>query len=68
MSGLAHSQIYRKIALFMDARIYEAGVPAVYLLSVVASLVFMWSILRRGAAERFAAKELEPCQTTDKQA
>jgi len=43
---LADSQVYRKVSLFMDARIYEAGMPAVYLLSVVTCLLFMRNIRR----------------------
>jgi hypothetical protein len=48
---LAESRVYQRIALFMDARIYEVGVPAVYLLSVVTCLVFMWNV-RRSRTER----------------
>lgn len=47
---LARSPVYRKIAFFMDARIYEAGVPLVYFLSVVTCLFFMWSMRRSKAA------------------
>lgn len=43
---LAGSPVYRKIAFFMDARIYEAGTPVLYLLSVVTCLVFMWNTRR----------------------
>ncbi len=43
---LAESRVYQKIAFFMDARIYEAGMPVLYLLSVVTCLFFMWNIRR----------------------
>ena len=43
---LADSRVYQRIVFFMDARIYEAGIPVVYLLSVATCLFFMWSIRR----------------------
>jgi hypothetical protein len=43
---LAGSRVYQKIAFWMDARIYEAGMPVVYLLSVVTCLFFIWNIRR----------------------
>ena len=43
---LAESRVYKKIVFFMDARIYEAGMPVIYLLSVVTCLFFMWNIRR----------------------
>lgn len=48
---LAASQVYQRIVVFMDARIYEAGMPVVYLLSVATCLFFMWNI-RRSRTER----------------
>ena len=48
---LAESRVYQRIAFFMDARIYEAGMPVIYLLSVVTCLFFMWNI-RRPRTER----------------
>ncbi len=46
---LAESPVYQRIGFFMDARIYEAGMPVVYLLSVVTCLSFMWNIRRTRA-------------------
>lgn len=43
---LRDSRIYPRITLFMDARIYEAGTPVIYLLSVATCLFFMWNIRR----------------------
>ena len=43
---LADSRVYRRIVFFMDAKIYEAGMPLIYLLSVVTCLFFMWNIRR----------------------
>lgn len=47
---LAGSRIYQRIVFFMDARIYEAGMPVIYLLSVVTCLFFMWNIRRAKTA------------------
>jgi len=44
---LAESRVYRKIALWMDARIYEAGMPAIYALSVATCLFFIWAVRRK---------------------
>lgn len=44
---LADSPIYQRISLSMDARFYEAGIPATYVLSVVTCLFFMWKIRRK---------------------
>ncbi len=47
---LADSLVYQRIGFFMDARIYDAGMPVIYLLSVVTCLSFMWNIRRTRAA------------------
>ena len=47
---LAGSRIYQRIVFFMDARIYEAGMPVIYLLSVVTCLFLMWNIRRAKTA------------------
>jgi hypothetical protein len=43
---LAGSPVYQRIAFFMDAKIYEWGAPAIYVLSVATCLFFMWNIRR----------------------
>jgi hypothetical protein len=43
---LADSAAYQRISVFMDARIYEAGMPVVYLVSVATCLFFMWNVRR----------------------
>ena len=48
---LAGSRVYQKIAFWMDARIYEAGMPVIYVLSVVTCLFFI-SNVRRPKTER----------------
>lgn len=47
---LAGSQVYQRVSFFMDARIYEAGMPVIYVLSVATCLFYMWN-LRRPKAE-----------------
>ncbi|MBX9745463.1 MAG: hypothetical protein K2X34_01080 [Hyphomonadaceae bacterium] len=49
---LAGSRVYQRISLFMDARIYEAGLPLIYALSVVTCLFFMWNIRRKPSIEQ----------------
>lgn len=43
---LAQSRVYQKIAFWMDARIYEAGMPVIYLLSVATCIFFMRTVRR----------------------
>lgn len=43
---LAGSQVYQKVSVFMDARIYEAGMPVIYVLSVAICLFYMRSLRR----------------------
>ncbi|MBC7770090.1 MAG: hypothetical protein H7124_15005 [Phycisphaerales bacterium] len=48
---LADSRVYQKVAFWMDAKIYEAGMPVIYVLSVATCLFFMWNIRRHPRTE-----------------
>lgn len=44
---LADSKVYQKVSFFMNARIYEAGVPIIYVVSVATCLFYIWNIRRQ---------------------